>query len=154
MALDGTPPAEAPSGDPPPAQWFDSFPDDLKTHDSIKAFKGPDELAKAYLDTMGKVPVVPDKYEYQFPKDFDQKAIESFSETARKIGLTQDQYAALAKSELDTIQSASEAFNAEKKGAIDALRAEWKGETDARIGKAEAVAKALFGDRLTSRKWT
>jgi hypothetical protein len=146
MALDGQAPpaAPAPAASPAPA-WYESLPANI-LNDDIKAFKGPDELAKAYIDTKGKVPVVPDKYEFTFPKGLDAKEVEAFNERAKKIGLTQDQYAAFAQAELDVVKAADEAFVAQKKEVLDGLRKEWGASTDANVVKAEAVAKSLFGE--------
>jgi hypothetical protein len=158
MALDGTNNAAGAAGDGAQGgdgaaggaaqepKWFDSFPDDLKAHADIVAFKGPDELAKAFIDTKGKVPVVPEKYEFGFPAEFDKEYIEHATAVAKEIGLTQEQFARLAKADVESLSRATEEAVAKQKGVVETLRKEWGAQTDERVKKADAVLTAILGD--------
>jgi hypothetical protein len=145
MALEGTAPAEAAPAETPAPEWYDSLPADI-LNDDIKAFKGPDELAKAFIDTKGKIPVVPDKYEFQFPKEFAKEHVDLIQMRAKEIGLTQDQFKQLAQREVEALAQASEESLAEHRKVVDALRKEWGAQTDERLKKALSVADALFGE--------
>lgn len=158
MALDGTNNAAGAAGDgaqggegaaggaAPEPKWFDSLPDDLKTHADIVAFKGPDELAKAYLDTKGKVPTVPEKYEFGFPAEFEKEYVEHANAVAKEIGLTQDQFSRLAQHDVDMLTRATEEAVAKQKGVVETLRKEWGAQTNDRVKKADAVLTAILGD--------
>lgn len=83
-----TPPAGA-------ASWLDGLPDDLKASDLLKGVPDVAGLAKAFLETQGKLPKVPespDKYEIKLPDGaVEDDGIKALRDFAHKSGLTNEQ---------------------------------------------------------------
>lgn len=78
-----------------PTSWLDGLPDDLKASDLLKGVPDIAGLAKAYLETQGKLPKVPespDKYEIKLPDGaVEDDGIKALRDFAHKSGLTNDQ---------------------------------------------------------------
>ncbi len=129
--------------------WLDGLPDDLKSNETIKAFKGPQELAKALLDTKAKLPVVPesaDKYEVAVPEGHpkDDNFINWFKDTALQAGLTQNQAAILNKGYVDLQAAMLKQFAEDDKKAVDALRKEWGNDYDRNLAVADKAVKQFM----------
>jgi hypothetical protein len=77
------------------ASWLDGLPDDLKGLEALQSIPDVAGLAKAFLETQGKLPKVPegpDKYEIKLPDGVvEDDGIKALRDFAHKSGLTNEQ---------------------------------------------------------------
>ena len=132
--------------------FLDSLPEDIRANEALKDVTGPDVLAQRYLETLGKVPKVPegpDKYTF----DDDVKGIlnadslKALAKTAHEAGATEAQAQAIAKYYAAQAKEALEAETAQAEKWDADLKKEWGGNFDANMSVA---MKALvgFGDEV------
>jgi len=144
-----------PNPDPQPGSgdnWLSALPEDLRGNEALKGFKSPDELAKAHLETLGKIPgPPPEAYELgAAPEGYDKPfpVIEAFAKgPAKELGLSQEQFGKLAgftnKYLVGLVQEQKAAQEKANQEATDALKTEWGGEYEAKVQAADAfMAKA------------
>lgn len=118
--------------------WTDSLPEDLKANEVLKGFKDQADLAKAFLETRGKVPAVPenvDGYQVQVPEGhpIDPNFMGSVKKAALDAGLSQEQFAKIAAGYIAIEQGyMSEAARAQEEG-LTKLKQEWGSQYDANI---------------------
>jgi hypothetical protein len=133
--------------------WLDALPDDLKGNDNIKSFESPEAMAKAYLETQGKLPVIPETPEaYEIPIDAKDPVSEAlatnFRQWAHKEGLSAAQAKNLAADYDSFGRQVIEAADGERKLAeeksVALIQKEWGSDFDANLSTAKK-AMARFG---------
>lgn len=155
--------------------WLDTLPAEYKENASIKGFKAPEELAKGYINLLGKMgadkvvipgkhatqedwdgffsklgrPESPDKYEMEVSAGGEEIA-KSFKEAAHKAGLLPSQVKAISDWNKEIETKLGEAHDSKIKKFIDDGKAKLKEEwTDARFDKEVGIAlqatKEFFG---------
>lgn len=140
-----------PAGDQQAAtSWLDGLPDDLKSLDVLKGFPDVAGLAKAFLETQGKLPKVPEgpeKYEIKLPEGAtEDDGIKALREFAHQAGLTNEQvngvlglHGKIAKQAVEKAMIAGEA----------ALKEELGGKFAETVDLANrAVRRFLDGDMI------
>jgi hypothetical protein len=151
----------APAGgeETPQQSFLDTIPENIRTHESLSSIENAGQLAEKYVETLGKVPVVPEKpedYRIDAPEgmQLDTERVNAFKSFAHQIGLTQDQVASIVQHEAEQGRKASEAAEKAREEQIETLREkhetqlreEWKTEFDSNL---EVARKAVttFGDK-------
>jgi hypothetical protein len=129
MNEDVTPADAGGTGDTVTPTFADALPEDLRGNDALKGFADAGSLAKAYLDTVGKVPVVPDGPDKYAVDGMDAKEVKAFAEVAHKAGMTNAQAAEALKYVSARDAARESAALAEREAGLNALKAEWPGET-------------------------
>lgn len=137
------------------SSWLDALPEDLKGNEALKSFEGPEALAKAYLDTKGKVPEVPespDAYEIpiQTTDEISKGLADKFRAWSHGQGLTKDQAKNLATEYFAYSQEVEQSIHqlvekAEKDG-IDTIRKEWGADFDSNLVTAKKAAIRFGGE--------
>jgi hypothetical protein len=137
-----------------PPTFKESLPEDVRDNDQIKGFESPNDVVTAYLDTVSKRPVVPetaDAYTVELPEGFQvlEEDLAGFKKTAHELGLTQEQFEAAAKYQINRETAALEKMNADvEKNRIDAetaLKAEWGVDYEKNVEKAKTFYKSIMG---------
>lgn len=142
--------------------FHESLPEDLRAHESLKGIADAPSLAKAFVDLKTSLPQVPEAYQFDFgdkADKVDKTAHESFTAAAKELGLTQAQYEAIVKFDMERAGRYETEFNAAveaaRKDAETKLRDTWKAEYDRNRDVASrglrTVIKALGDNALESR---
>lgn len=116
------------TGDTGTPGFVDTLPEDLRAHDALKGFTDVGGLAKAYAETVGKVPIVPESPDKYVVEGFDAKAVKEFAEVAHKAGMTNAQAAEALKYVQGRDAAREAAQTAEREAGLQALQKEWPGE--------------------------
>lgn len=111
-------------------------------------------LAGAYSEAKKAVPVVPetpDAYKAEFPDDWPLGDVDRQlqKETAKALGLTQEQYEGVVKFDIARLTRAAEEADVQMRQAREALQKEWKQDFDTNLAKAKMVSDLVFGEEFT-----
>lgn len=137
------------TGDTGTPGFVDTLPEDLRAHEAFKGFTDVGGLAKAYAETVGKVPVVPESPDKYAVEGFDAKAVKEFAEVAHKAGMTNEQAAEALKYVQGREAAERAAADAELQSSVSALQKEWPGEMyKANLAVAQRAYKAFMTPEL------
>jgi hypothetical protein len=132
------------NGDVGPS-FIETLPEDLRASEALKDFDSAEKLARAHLETLGKMkpPESPDAYELNFPKEFpvDQEFVKQAKAWAHQAGLSKIQFEAFAKPYIEAQLKALTDLNAQDKQARDAIMKEWGDKHDSNL---EVARKAVM----------
>ena len=154
--------ATAQTGFQAPAEWAeaDTYKPFFVEKDGAKTFD-VNGLAKAYADTVAKVPVVPAKaedYTFEFPKDFpiDEASLKLEREAAKNLELTQAQWEGMQKHALSEYARAAQEVAAKAESVKAELVKEWGPQKfDVNLARVNKAAEAFFGkDAFTNEALT
>ena len=150
---EGTPPANPPESNQAPT-FNETLSESIRGNDAIKGFATGDALAQAFIDTQGKLPVVPENYELgdQLKGTGFNKA---YAEMAKDSGLTQEQAAKGYEMFAGLEQAGKDSAKAESEKLEVQVKEMWKGaDYDKNIASADNVAQQLGDDFATMLKDT
>jgi hypothetical protein len=156
---------------PVEARFSDSLSEDLRDQKALHDFKDVDGLAKSYLhlnsmigkkigelspeelgDVYNKLGRPEKSEEYALPDKVNDQFKGWYTESAHKLGLTQDQARGLAESylELENAQVADHNANIEAQQAewAESLKTEFGNAFDQRVGAAQKAVEAFGGAEL------
>jgi hypothetical protein len=138
--------------------WYDSLPADV--HEHVKGFDSAEALAKGFIETKGKIPVIPenkDSYEHKpeegttleeaEQKEFDTM-VNQVKGYAESIGMTQDQFtkAVVLQQRIAGERKAKvQKFIQEQ---VDSLKKEWGADFEANMKKADDLVGKIFPDEF------
>ena len=133
----GQPSGGEPGGD---AKWFDGLSDDLKGNEQLTGLDGVETLAKSYLETLGKLPVVPAE-----AKDYGLE-LDGLADDFLKLGMTAEQgkgvEAALKATSAKLDEEIKAEIEAMDKESLDYLNKQYK---DQAAEKRDAIIDGLKG---------
>ena len=151
--------APPPAADPgTPTGFMSTLPEDIRGHEAFGRFKDSadgSDMAKHYLEIVGKVPAVPDSpdgYEVKVPEDMkiNPERIAAFKQLAHKQGLTQDQVNAIVDENVATGQASAESRAAKieevRNKSINGLKDEWGPSYEENVDLARKAINAA-GDK-------
>lgn len=127
--------------------FIDGLPEDIRGHEVLKGFDSAEKLARAHLDVLGKVPVVPEKadaYEIKVPEGHpvNQEFVGKFKAWAHEAGLSQAQAEKIAQGYIGLEQQMMAQAQTEATQAEAAIKTEWGDQYGANLAVAQkAVAE-------------
>ncbi len=126
--------------------FIESLPEDIRGHEAIKNFDSAEKLARAHLETLGKVVIPPesaDKYEITVPdgKQVNQEFLSGFKAWAHEAGLSQKQAAALAEKYLAFEDAQLAAYSKAAEAQVNAVKIEWGDKFDANVAIAHKAVE-------------
>ena len=136
--------------------WLDSLPDDLKGNESLKAYETPEAMAKAHLETLGKLPLVPenaDAYQIEIPDGHPANAdfVKSAKAWAYESGLSQEQFKQFAVKYIEAEAAMIKEHQISEEKALNDLKKEQGSQFDAFVQTAQkAVERFATPDE---KKW-
>lgn len=102
--------------------FMDSLPEDLRGNEALSSFTDAGSLAKAHIELLGKIPKVPDSYDFGETALTGKGFTEKFIEAAKEKGLSQDQasgiyemFAGIEQAAMDKQSATLESWKAETK---------------------------------------
>ena len=140
-------------GDAGQVSWLDTLPDDLKGNEDLKAFKDPAEVAKAFLDTKGKLqapPESPDAYQLEIPEGVrvDEGFVKSAKTWAHQAGMSEAQFKAFAAPYIEAQRQVEQSMAQAEQAGIDGLKTEWGGQFDENVQTAKRALKQFAGEEF------
>lgn len=126
--------------------FIETLPEDLRGNEALKAYDSPEKLARAHLETLGKIPVPPesaDKYEFNVPegKQVNQDFVNGAKAWFLEAGLSQAQAAKLAEQYIAFEDAQQAAFAKETEKHLSAVKIEWGDNYDANVAVAQQAVK-------------
>jgi hypothetical protein len=126
--------------------FIESLPEDLRGSEPLKAFESAEKLARAHLDALAKIPVVPDKaeaYQLTIPDGHpaSEQLVNQFKGWAFEAGLTQEQVARLGANYMAAEASIINQMKQADAEAQQAIRTEWGDKFEA---NTEVAKKAVL----------
>jgi hypothetical protein len=125
-----------------PQSFIETLPEDLRGAEQLKSFDSAEKLARAHLETLGKLPVVPEKPEAYVIKGpeghpINEQFVGAFKTWAHAQGLSQAQAQGLANNYIALEQSHMAEVAKQDAQAMDALKIEWGDKFDANSAIAD-----------------
>ena len=137
--------------------FTETLPENLRGHEALKDMD-PAKLAESYVSTIDKVPKVPKSIdEYSNPEipegmPFDEAANRIFREEALKAGMTNEQYQAAMKFDMDRISGLVDQLEAQRKEAITQIAKEKQKSEDDVVAATTETAKKLGLETLMENR--
>jgi len=134
--------AGAPASGQATPSFIETLPEDLRGSEQLKGFDSAEKLARAHLETLGKLPVVPEKpeaYEIKGPDGYpvNEQFVGAFKSWAHAQGLSQAQAQGLADNYIALEQSSMAEVAKQDSQAINALKIEWGDKFSANTAVAD-----------------
>jgi len=126
--------------------FIESLPEDIRGHEAIKNFDSAEKLARAHLETLGKVVIPPesaDKYEITIPdgKQVNREFMAGFKTWAHEAGLSQKQAETLAAKYLAFEDAQLAAYSKAAEAQVNAVKIEWGDKFDANVAIAHKAVE-------------
>jgi len=126
--------------------FIESLPDDIRGHEAIKNFDSAEKLARAHLETLGKVVIPPesaDKYEITIPdgKQVNREFMAGFKTWAHEAGLSQKQAETLAAKYIAFEDAQLAAYSKAAEAQVNAVKIEWGDKFDANVAIAHKAVE-------------
>lgn len=110
--------------------FIETLPEDIRGNEVLKGFDSAEKLARAHLETLGKLPAVPEKpeaYEIKVPEGHpvNEMFLGQFKTWAHQHGLSQEQAAGLAGAYIALEQSQMAEVTKADEAAMNQLKTDW-----------------------------
>lgn len=122
--------------------FIESLPEDLRGSEQLKGFDSAEKLARAHLETLGKLPVVPDKpeaYQLTIPEGHpvNPELVGQFQKWAHEAGLSQDQASKIGQNYIAAEAAMLAQMQEADTEAQTAIKTEWGDKFDANLAVAQ-----------------
>lgn len=122
--------------------FIESLPEDLRGSEQLKGFDSAEKLARAHLETLGKLPVVPEKpeaYQLTIPDGHPVNAelVSQFQKWAHEAGLSQDQAAKIGQNYIAAEAAIMAQMQKADNEAQTVIKTEWGDKFDANLAVAQ-----------------
>jgi hypothetical protein len=122
--------------------FIESLPEDLRGSEQLKGFDSAEKLARAHIETLGKLPVVPDKpeaYTLTIPEGHpvNPELVGQFQKWAHEAGLSQDQAAKIGQNYIAAEAAIIAQMQKADNEAQAAIKTEWADKFDSNLAVAQ-----------------
>ena len=140
--------------------WKASLPGELKTHEALAKVKDVAELAKGYVDAVGKkgeTPVSIDQYSFEAPAEakdvaIDTTSVAAFKQLAFDLKVPADaankMFQFALKREIEAHKQLAQLVETEHKAGDEAMTKAWGAEKEANRAVAIKVLKQFGGEAV------